>query len=194
MGQWPPATGQWWTVLKGRPSLEPTKRPRGRLGPRAGIPKRQRPNCHWKEETLKTAWVSSLRNVIEGPRSLASRRQWLLQVVATTAGSWWLSDQCVNKFPSWLSDWRLQLVFFLFQKTRCTCPSSNCVSPASSAEDITCAPPPSRLGFCHLSAASQSFLAPTALTVAAAAERPAPTGGCCPAHSWGARSRGSSTS
>ena len=27
-------------------TLEPTKRQRGRLGPRAGIPKRMRPNCH----------------------------------------------------------------------------------------------------------------------------------------------------
>ena len=31
---------------EGAATLEPTKRPRGRLGPRAGIPKRLRPNCH----------------------------------------------------------------------------------------------------------------------------------------------------
>ena len=43
---------------------------------------------------------------------MASRRHWFLQVVVATAGSWWFIEQYVNKFPSWLSDWRLPLVFF----------------------------------------------------------------------------------
>ena len=102
-------------------------------------------------------------------------------------------EQCVNKFPSWFSDWRLPLVFFLFQKTRCTCLSSYFgplwtvlarllpfSSPAASAEDIACAPPPSRLGLCHLSAAANllTLRRPVWLTVAAAAKRPAPRRGC----------------
>ena len=34
-------------------------------------------------------------------------------------------EHCVNKFPTWLSDWCLSPPFsFLSQKTRCTCPSS----------------------------------------------------------------------
>ena len=127
---------------------------------RAGNPKRQRPNSYWKEELSKQRGFSPLRKVIEGPSSLASRRHWLLQVVAATSGSWLMIEQCVNKFRSWLSDWRLPLVFFLFQKTRCTCSSSYFVSPTASVEDITCSPPPGRLGLCLLSAASHSFRRP----------------------------------
>ena len=48
---------QWWTVPKGG-DPEPTMRQRGRLGPRAGIPKRQLPNCHsCQRGALKPAWV-----------------------------------------------------------------------------------------------------------------------------------------
>ena len=43
---------------------------------------------------------------------MASRRHWFLQVVTATAGAWLIIEQYVNKFPSWLSDWRLPLVFF----------------------------------------------------------------------------------
>ena len=43
---------------------------------------------------------------------MESRRHWFLQVVAATAGAWLIIEQYVNKFPSWLSDCRLPLVFF----------------------------------------------------------------------------------
>ena len=45
-GQWLPAPVQWWNELKGRRPKNRPSEERGRLGPRAGIPKRKRPNCH----------------------------------------------------------------------------------------------------------------------------------------------------
>ena len=101
---------QWWTEPKGA-TLEPTMRQRGRLGPRAGIPKRQLPNCHsCQRGTLKTSWVAHKREGAERPQCakgkgtedpgvvaplhlaqslgharVKARGHWLLQVVAATA-------------------------------------------------------------------------------------------------------------
>ena len=61
VGQWPPATGQWWTEQMGGVPKNRLRDKRGRLGPRAGIPNRKRPNCHSRPRgTLKSAWVLSL--------------------------------------------------------------------------------------------------------------------------------------
>ena len=50
-------------------TLEPTMRQRGRLGPWAGIPKRQLPNCHsCQRGTLKTAWVAHKREEAQRPQ------------------------------------------------------------------------------------------------------------------------------
>ena len=81
---------------------------------------------------------------------MASRRHWFLQVVVATAGSWWFIEQYVNKFPSWLSDWRLPLVFFSRRRVVL-------VLPFSSFAYGVCG---GRLGLCHLSAASLSFRRP----------------------------------
>ena len=54
-GLLPPGNGG---PCKRAATLEPTMRFRGRLGPRAGIPKRLRPNCHsCPRGTLEPAWV-----------------------------------------------------------------------------------------------------------------------------------------
>ena len=47
VGQWLPAPCNGGTSKRAA-TLEPTKRRKGRLGPRAGHPKRTRPNCHAK--------------------------------------------------------------------------------------------------------------------------------------------------
>ena len=59
----PPGTvGQWLPApCNGGATRKPTKRPRGLThNSRAGIPKRQRPNCH-QRSTLKQAWTASVR-------------------------------------------------------------------------------------------------------------------------------------
>ena len=60
VGQWLPAPCNGGPFQRAA-TLELTIRRRGRLGPRAGIPKRKRPNCHSspKRGTLKSAWDAS---------------------------------------------------------------------------------------------------------------------------------------
>ena len=95
----------------------------------------------------------------KGPRSPLHKKwkasHWLLPG--------WIIEQSVNKFPSWLSDWRLCPRFLSFPED-----AMSHLSPlwtvqasllpfsslAASAEDISCVPPPSRLRLCHLSAAA----------------------------------------
>ena len=47
VGQWPPAPCNGGPNQRAA-TVEPTMRQRGRLGPQAGIPQRQLPNCHKK--------------------------------------------------------------------------------------------------------------------------------------------------
>ena len=91
VGQWPLDGG----TNEGAATLEPTTRPRGLThNSRAGNPKRLRTNCHSSQRgALKTAWVAQNREGAQGPsvrrggdpRTLASRRHFLLQFVAATA-------------------------------------------------------------------------------------------------------------
>ena len=67
VGQWLPAPCNGGTCLRAA-TLEPTKRQWGRLGPRAGIPKRLRPNCHsCPIGTLLPAWVLHQGKGPQGP-------------------------------------------------------------------------------------------------------------------------------
>ena len=81
VGQWPPATLKWRTVFKGG---DPITDQEERLGPRAGIPKRKRPNCQKRYSQTSVVCINALRR---GPRTLASWRHWLMRVVAATAGT-----------------------------------------------------------------------------------------------------------
>ena len=64
-------------------TLEPTRRRRGRLEPRAGNPKRQRPNCHLRPKgTLEPAWV--LRQGV-GPQRPPVRRGGAPRILASAA-------------------------------------------------------------------------------------------------------------
>ena len=96
------ASGQWWTRLKG--GDPETDHVRLTQNSRAGNPKRQRPNCHKKKEVLskQRGWHQFTKgrgpkdpSVRQGgdPRTLASRRHWLLQVVAATAGGLWTAGE-----------------------------------------------------------------------------------------------------
>ena len=84
VGQWPPATLQWRTESRAA-TQKPTRR--GRLGPRAGIPKRKLPNCQEQKGTLGSAWAATTHTAKgRDPRTPASWRHWLRRVVAATAG------------------------------------------------------------------------------------------------------------
>ena len=86
VGQWLPAPCNGGTSKRAA-TLEPTMRRRGRLGPRAGNPKRTRPNCHEKRYS-RTSVGMAQKGEGEGTQdTLASQRHWLLQVVAATAGA-----------------------------------------------------------------------------------------------------------
>ena len=84
VGQWPPATLQWRTESRAA-TRKPTRR--GRLGPRAGIPKRKLPNCQKNKKVL--SYQRGLhQHTAKGrdPRTPASWRHLLMRVVAATAG------------------------------------------------------------------------------------------------------------
>ena len=67
VGQWLPAPCNGGPCQRAA-TLEPIMTRRGRLGPRAGIPKRQLPNCHsCQRGTLKPAWVAHKRG--GGPKT-----------------------------------------------------------------------------------------------------------------------------
>ena len=70
----PPGTlGQWLPApCNGGPSTRAaTRKPtrRGRLGPRAGIPKRKLPNCQKQKGTLESAWAASTQCKKKGPEN-----------------------------------------------------------------------------------------------------------------------------
>ena len=84
VGQWRPATLQWRTESRAA-TRKPTRR--GRLGPRAGIPKRKLPNCQ-RQKRYSRISVGCIQHSAKGrgPRTPASWRHWLVRVVAATAG------------------------------------------------------------------------------------------------------------
>ena len=86
MGQWPPATGQWWNERRGGdPKTDQVTQGADSHLP-GWQPKDKAAQLPQKGGTLKSAWVALVHQVVEGPRTPASRRHWLLQVVAATAG------------------------------------------------------------------------------------------------------------
>ena len=66
VGQWLPAPCNGGPCTRAA-TLEPSFRRRGRLGPRAGIPKRKRPNCHSKEDSQNSVGGISAKG--EGPKN-----------------------------------------------------------------------------------------------------------------------------
>ena len=138
VGQWPPATGQWWTVLKGgdpkagqakkvttrtpgwQPKETEAQRFRGRLGPQAGIPKRLRPNCHsCPRGTLEPAWVLHQGEGTQRPQRVKGKGPENLGVAAplATAGCrgncWRVVDGQIGKI-----DLRIFCVLALFVHDR----------------------------------------------------------------------------
>ena len=98
VGQWHPVTGQWWNelqggdpktdqVTQGADSKLPGWQPKEKSGPTATERRNSRISvggiCAKKGRGTKDLSVRSGRD----PRTLASRRHWLLQVVAATAGA-----------------------------------------------------------------------------------------------------------
>ena len=86
VGQWPPATVQWWTVLKGR---RPNNRPSDGRGlthnSRAGNPKRKLPNC-CKNENSQRGW----HQCDKGRGSKNTTAQEVKDVVAPLTSTWLL--------------------------------------------------------------------------------------------------------
>ena len=110
-GLLPPGNGG---PYKRAATLEPTLCFRGLThNSRAGNPKRLRPNCHsCLRGTLQPAWFlhtgrgpkdpSAMKG--RDPRTLASRRHWLLQIVAATAttlGGRMVSSDCTPPSSPW---------------------------------------------------------------------------------------------
>ena len=63
VGQWPPATGQWWNERRGGDPTTDQATKGLTQNSRAGNPKRKRPNCHNKE-------------VLSNQRGLQQRNKW----------------------------------------------------------------------------------------------------------------------
>ena len=70
MGQWPPATVQWWNEKGRRPKNRPKTRMAHSQLPGAQPKEKMRPNCHSKEVNSKSAWVASLHKVCKLSRQL----------------------------------------------------------------------------------------------------------------------------
>ena len=100
VGQWPPATGQWWNERRGGdPKTDPVKQGADSLLP-GWQPKENASQLPQQGGTVKSAWVASLHKVFEGPRTLASRRHWFLQVVAATSCALWTAGLGRSSFLS----------------------------------------------------------------------------------------------
>ena len=82
-----PATVQWWSECwrSGDPKTDQVTQGADSELP-GWQPKENATSLPHKEDTLKSAWVATAHRVVKEPRSLPSRRHWLLQVVASTAG------------------------------------------------------------------------------------------------------------
>ena len=83
VGQWRPATLQWRTESRAA-TRKPTRR--GRLGPRAGIPKRKLPNCQRQKGTLGSAWAATTHCERKEPENPGVVAPLARRVVAATAG------------------------------------------------------------------------------------------------------------
>ena len=95
-----PAPGNGGTN-EGAATLKPTKCHRVLThNSRAGIPKRNVPQLPQYGGKLKSAWVASLLEVAERPRTLASRRHLFLQVVVASSGSRQAMAAIPFRFPS----------------------------------------------------------------------------------------------
>ena len=92
VGQWPPATGQWWNVRRGGdPKTDQVTQEAVSVLP------------GWQPKETASQLPQGWRNsqiIFEGPRTLASRRHWLLQVVAATACVWWTAGLGRSSFLS----------------------------------------------------------------------------------------------
>ena len=98
VGQWHPVTGQWWNELQGGdPKTDQVTQGADSKLP-GWQPKEKAAQLPEKGGTLETAWVASVQKKGGAPKTpayegegtqepLASRRHWLLQVVAATAGA-----------------------------------------------------------------------------------------------------------
>ena len=75
VGQWPPATGQWWNERRGGDPRTDHATQRGLThNSRTGNPKRLRSNCHSSLLVLsKTAWVAQNREGAQGPQCAKGR-------------------------------------------------------------------------------------------------------------------------
>ena len=111
-------------------TLEPTKRQRGRLGPRAGIPKRKRPNCHsCPKGTLEPAWVLHQGEGTQGPgveaplhlaQSLGRARVKARGVVGRIGG--------MLRYAGWLLAQGVGRMLCAAYDDRCQCRSSTIVN------------------------------------------------------------------
>ena len=85
VGQWLPAPCNGGPNKRAA-TLEPTKRLRGRLGPRAGIPKRKRPNCHKKRYSRTSVGIAHKGGGPEDPKCVKGRDRRAATAGATTGG------------------------------------------------------------------------------------------------------------
>ena len=183
MGQWPPATGQWWTVLKGR---RPWNRPSEEGDDSDPVLASQR-DCDLTATTrgtLEPAWVLHQGDGPQrDPSSLASRtgfcrlsRQLLARGCSScsTSTSFPLASLTVVCPTFSFPEDALYLSFLLLRPV-VVCPG--CTSTKS----------PRTLPFVG---SVPFFSAPTVLTVATATERPARRGGCWSALSGGQEAEG----